>query len=72
MLRPENAAVFTNLEKTGTASEGATALTDAEVRANFERSFPKEAIDNIKWYPPVPAKLEEIEGKILDKVKAAG
>jgi spermidine/putrescine transport system substrate-binding protein len=29
------------------------------------------AIANIKWYPPVPAKLEQIEGKILDKVKAA-
>jgi spermidine/putrescine transport system substrate-binding protein len=30
-----------------------------------------KAIANIKWYPPVPAKLEEIEGLILDKVKAA-
>jgi spermidine/putrescine transport system substrate-binding protein len=72
MLRPENAAVFTNLEKTGTASEGAIALTEPAVRANFDRCFSKEAIDNIKWYPPVPAKLEEVEGKILDKVKAAG
>jgi spermidine/putrescine transport system substrate-binding protein len=42
-----------------------------DIRGNFERCFPPEAIDNIKWYPPVPAKLEEIEGKILDKVKAA-
>lgn len=71
MMRPENAAVFTNLEKTGTASNGAITLTDAEVRENFERSFPQEAIDNINWYPPVPAKLESIEGMILDKVKAA-
>ncbi len=71
MLRPENAAVFTNLEKYGTASEGATKLTDAEVRGNFERCFSKADIDNIKWYPPVPAKLEEIEGRILDRVKAA-
>jgi spermidine/putrescine transport system substrate-binding protein len=44
---------------------------DASVRGNFERSFPLEAIANVKWYPPVPAKLEEIEGKILDKVKAS-
>jgi spermidine/putrescine transport system substrate-binding protein len=44
---------------------------DADVRGNFERSFPMAAIANIKWYPPVPAKLEQIEGKILDKVKAA-
>lgn len=71
MLRPENAAVFTNLEKYGTASNGATQLTDPAVRGNFERSFTQKDIDNIKWYPPVPAKIEAIEGKILDKVKAA-
>lgn len=71
MLRPENAAMFTNMEKYATASNGAIKLTDASVRGNFERSFPPAAIDNIKWYPPVPAKLEAIEGKILDKVKAA-
>jgi spermidine/putrescine transport system substrate-binding protein len=71
MLRPENAAVFTNAEKYGTASAGAVQFLDASVKANFERSFPMSAIANIKWYPPVPAKLEEIEGLILDKVKAA-
>ncbi len=71
MLRPENAAIFTNAEKYGTASDGAIKLLDADVRTNFERTFPQADIDNIKWYPPVPAKLESIEGKILDKVKAA-
>lgn len=71
IMRPENAAIFTNAEKYGTASAGAVKLLDADVRANFERSFPQEAIDNIKWYPPVPAKIEAIEGKILEKVKAA-
>jgi len=71
MLRPENAAVFTNMEKYGTASKGAIQLCDPEVKANFTRSFSDADIDNIKWYPPVPAKLEEMEGKILDKVKAA-
>ena len=30
-----------------------------------------EAIDNIKWYPPVPAGLETIEGEVLDRVQAA-
>ena len=71
MLRPENAAVFTNAEKYGTASKGAIQLCDPAVKANFTRSFSDADIDNIKWYPPVPAKLEEMEGKILDKVKAA-
>lgn len=71
MLRPENAAVFTDMEKYGTASKGAIQLCAPEVKANFERSFSEADIDNIKWYPPVPAKLEEMEGKILDKVKAS-
>jgi spermidine/putrescine transport system substrate-binding protein len=71
MLRPENAAAFTNMEKYGTASKGSIQLTNVDIRGNFQRSFPQAAIDNIKWYPPVPAKLEAIEGKILDKVKAA-
>ena len=71
MLRPENAAVFTNMEKYGTASKGAIKLCDPAVKANFTRSFSDADIDNIKWYPPVPAKLEEMEGKILDKVKAS-
>ncbi len=71
MLMPENAAVFTNQEKYGTASKGADEFLDAAIRANFNRSFTSADIDNIKWYPPVPAQLEQIEGKILDKVKAA-
>ena len=71
MLKPENAAAFTNSAKYGTASQGAGQFLDASIRGNFERCFPLAAIANIKWYPPVPAKLEEIEGKILDRVKAA-
>jgi spermidine/putrescine transport system substrate-binding protein len=71
MLEPENAAYFTNQEKYGTASKDAGQYLEPAIRDNFERSFSKADIDNIKWYPPVPARLESIEGKILDKVKAA-
>jgi spermidine/putrescine transport system substrate-binding protein len=71
MMRPENAAVFTNAEKYGTASAGSAKFLNSEIKSNFERCFPMRAIANIKWVPPVPAKLEEIEGLILDKVKAA-
>jgi len=71
ILKPENAAVFTNMEKYGTASAAAIDFYDPDVKANFKRSFSQADIDNIKWYPPVPAKLESMEGLILDKVKAA-
>ena len=70
MLSPENAAVFTNESGYGTASKGANKYLVKEKKDNFERTFSKADIDNIKWYPPVPEKLEKIEGKILDLIKA--
>ena len=71
MLKPENSGYFTSAEKTPTASKDAGPFIDKAFQANFDRSFPQAVIDNIKWYPPVPAKLEGMEGKVLDKVKAA-
>lgn len=71
MLRPENAAVFTNAENCATASKEASKFLNAEVRGNLERSFKDADIDNINWYPPVSAQIEQLEGKILDSVKAA-
>ena len=71
MLKPENAAIFTNLDKTANASMGANQYLDASIRKNFERTFSMRNINNRKWYPPVPAAIESIEGKILDKVKAS-
>jgi spermidine/putrescine transport system substrate-binding protein len=70
-MKPENAGIFTNLEKYPTASKDANAHVSPEVKANFERCFPQEVIDNIKWYPPVPAQLESMEGLLLDKIKSA-
>lgn len=71
MMKPENAGYFTTKENTPTASEGAGKFVAPDVQANFDRCFPKSVIDNIKWYPPVPAQLEAMEGKVLDKIKAA-
>ena len=70
-MKPENAGYFSSQEKYATSSKDALKYTDKAVAANFARSFPQAAIDNIKWYPPVPAKLESMEGKTLDKIKAA-
>lgn len=71
MLRPENSALFTSAEKTPTASRDAGSFVDPAFQANFDRSFPQAVIDNIRWYPPVPARLESMEGRVLDKIKAA-
>ena len=70
-MRPEIAAKVAKSAGNFTASKGADQLMDAKLKAQFAESFPEAAIKNIKWYPAVPAGLEAIEGKILDKVKAA-
>ena len=71
MLKPENAAFFTNKEGYGTASLGAEKFLKKEIKDNFARSFSKEDIDNIKWHPPVPEGFETIESKALERIKAA-
>jgi len=43
---------------------------DPRLRAQFAETFP-DGLKNIKWYPAIPPGLEEIEGEVLDRVKAA-
>lgn len=69
--RPEYAAIITNSEKYGTASKGASEYLEPSIKADFERSFSKADIDNIKWHPPVPAGFDKIESKALDRIKSA-
>ena len=70
-MRPEVAAMVAKSAGNFTASKGADALMEPKLKAQFAESFPEAAIKNIRWYPAVPAGLEEIEGKILDRIKAA-
>ncbi len=71
VMRPKIAAMITASAGNFTASKGADAFVEDALKKRFQASFPPAAIDNIKWYPPVPAGLEDIEGKVLDQVKAA-
>jgi spermidine/putrescine transport system substrate-binding protein len=71
VMQPEVAALITEAAGNFTASKGADEFAADELKAKFQASFPIEAIDNIKWYPPVPAGLEALEGGVLDRVKAA-
>ena len=70
-MRPEIAAKVAASAGNFTASKGADQLMDAKLKAQFAKSFPEAALKNIKWYPAVPPGIEEIEGKVLDRVKAA-
>lgn len=71
IMQPEIAAKVTAAAGNFTASKGADQHVEEQLKKQFQHSFPQEAIDNIKWYPPVPAGLEGLEGKVLDRVKAA-
>ena len=70
-MRPEIAAKVATSAGNFTASKGADQLMNAKLKSQFAASFPEAALKNIKWYPAVPAGIEEIEGRVLDRVKAA-
>jgi spermidine/putrescine transport system substrate-binding protein len=69
-MRPEIAARITRKVGNWTAARGTEGLVDARMRAQFDASFPQGAFQGIRWYPPIPPGLEEIEGRILDRIKA--
>lgn len=71
VMRPEIAAMITASAGNFTASQGGDADVDAALKAKYQQSFPQAAIDNIKWYPAVPAGLEALEGAALDRINAA-
>lgn len=70
VMQPKIAAMITDEAGNFTASKGSDAFVNATLKAQYQESFSAQDIDNIKWYPPVPAGLEKIEGKILDRVQA--
>jgi spermidine/putrescine transport system substrate-binding protein len=71
VMQPEIAGKVTNVSSTWTASKGADKYVSEAARKQFTASFSQAAIDNIKWYPPVPPGLEDMESKVLDQIKAA-
>jgi spermidine/putrescine transport system substrate-binding protein len=70
-MRPEIAARVAKSASNFTASKGADQMMDAKLKAQFAQSFPEPMLKNIRWYPAVPPGIEDIEGKVLDRVKAA-
>ncbi|OEY65067.1 extracellular solute-binding protein [Marinobacter sp. X15-166B] len=71
VMQPEIAARITESAGNFTAAQGSDEFVNDTLKTQFKESFPQAALDNINWYPPVPAGLEEMEGKVLDRVKAA-
>ena len=72
VMQPEIAAMITDEAGNFTASAGADEFVADELKARYRSSFPPEAVDAIRWYPPVPAEIERMEGETLDRIQAAG
>jgi spermidine/putrescine transport system substrate-binding protein len=71
VMQPDVAAMITSAAGNFTASQGGDAGVDDALKAKYQASFPQEAIDNVKWYPVVPAGIEALEGATLDRINAA-
>ncbi len=70
-MRPENAARVVKSVGSFSAAKGTEALIDPRLKAQFAAAFPNGDLKGIHWYPAIPTGLEELEGKVLDRVKAA-
>src|SRR6202521_4986273 len=70
-MRPDVAAKITNSVGNWTAARGTENLVNQKFRAQFNASFPGGAFKDIHWYPAIPSGIEETEGRILDRIKAA-
>ncbi len=70
VMRPDIAARITESAGNFTASKGSEEFVNEQLKASFQDSFDQQALDNIKWYPPVPPGLEAFEGRILDRIQA--
>jgi spermidine/putrescine transport system substrate-binding protein len=70
-MRADVAAKITNAIGNWTAARGTESLVNPKFRAQFAASFPQGPYKDVHWYPAIPSGLEEIEGRILDRIKAA-
>jgi spermidine/putrescine transport system substrate-binding protein len=70
-MRPENAARIIKSVGNFSAAKDTAPLVDPRLKAQFAAAFPDSVLKSIHWYPAIPPGLEEIEGKVLDRIKAA-
>lgn len=70
VMRPDIAAMIVDASGSFSASKGSEEKVSEKLRNSFQAFFPPAVIAGIKWFPAIPAGLEDLEGKILDKIAA--
>jgi spermidine/putrescine transport system substrate-binding protein len=69
--RPAIGARITKAVGSFSAARNTEPLLDPKLKAQFNAAFPGGDLKAIHWYPSIPPGLEEGEGRILDRIKAA-
>ena len=70
-MRPENAAKIVKSVGSFSVAKDTEPLIDPKLKAQFAAAFPNGDLKSIHWYPAIPSGLEEMEGRVLDRIKAA-
>jgi spermidine/putrescine transport system substrate-binding protein len=70
-MRPENAARVIKSVGSFSAAKDSASLADPRLQAQYATTFPNNDLKAIHWYPAIPSGLEQLEGRVLDRIKAA-
>lgn len=71
VMRPENARIVSHASGSKMAAKNYQSLLSDQARKSISEAYSDDDIKRIKWFPPIPPGIEDIEGKILERVKAA-
>lgn len=71
VLRPENVSIMSASTGSMAAVKGAKDLLPADKKAAVNAAFTASDIDNLKFFANIPPGVEDMEGKTLEKIKAA-
>ena len=71
VMRPDVARMMSSHAGYVTAHRDGGDLTSDQLRESFNDAFSGEDVANIKWFASIPPGLEDLEGKVLDRIEAA-
>ncbi len=71
VLKPENVSIMSASTGAIAAVKGGLDLLPADKKAAVNAAFTAADIDNLKFFANIPPGVEDMEGKTLEKIKAA-
>lgn len=71
IMREDNARIVSQSTGYKMAAKNFDSLLSEQGRKSYKDAFTDADLKRIKWFPPIPPGLEDMEGKILERVKAA-